>query len=349
MLRDALHRKQRAGLGLSPLGNLLGAVGLFLGVAVSAAGQTHEGVIMGRVTDARGQPQHVLVRLLADGDILAGDVYTDSNGLFAFRSLPNGGYYVVVDEQGYRPVRQYALLDFRIEPKAQVVIALEPLGKQPKEPSQVIAGSSRSYQLNAKGSSRTFDPKTLREFEKGNQKQRAGNLESAMAHYRKALRIDPDFYPALNNLGTIFERRKNHAEAEATFLHSLEVNPDDAEAYFNLGHALYEEGKYQVAVERLAQGLQRSPRSAVGYFFLGSAYLKLGDLAKAEPNLKEACVSDPAGMGSAHLQLANLYLRRHDVDAASVELETYLKANPSDPQAPSIKKMLANIAAHRAN
>lgn len=340
---------QRAELTLNRLGSFLSAVCLVLAVALSARGQTNEGVITGRVTDARGQPQHVLVRLLADGDIPVGDVYTDSNGVFAFRYLPSGGYYVVVEEPGYRPVRQYALLDFRIQPKVQAIIALEPLEKEPKGPSQVIAGSSRSYQLDAKGLTRTFDPKVLREFENGNRKQRDGDLDSAMAHYQKALRIDPGFYPALNNLGVLMEKQKNHAQAEEAFLKSLQINPEDAEAYLNLGHVLFEEGRYQPAIERLDEGLKRDPHSSMGYFLLGSSYLKIGEMEKAEHSLKHACSMDPHGMASAHLQLANLYLKRQDTTAASLELETYLKVNPLDPQAPAIKKTLANITAHRTN
>jgi Tfp pilus assembly protein PilF len=44
-------------------------------------------------------------------------------------------------------------------------------------------------------------------------------------------------------------------------------------------------------------------------------------------------------MPSAHLQLANLYLKRYEMAAASSELQACLRANPSDPQAPAIKKM----------
>lgn len=52
--------------------------------------------------------------------------------------------------------------------------------------------------------------------------------------------------------------------------------------------------------------------------------------------------SDP-NLASAHLPLANLYLKRHATDAASEELQIYLRQNPDDPQAPAIKKMLANL------
>jgi Tfp pilus assembly protein PilF len=65
--------------------------------------------------------------------------------------------------------------------------------------------------------------------------------------------------------------------------------------------------------------------------------------------LKAAYALDPAGMISARLQLANLYLKRHDMEAAGAELSFYLQANPSDPQAPVMKNLLAKIRARQTN
>ena len=242
-------------------------------------------------------------------------------------------------------MRQVVLLE-KLNPRAKAYITLESASAEPKAPTAVVAGSESSQRLDAGKQARNFSPKAMREFEKGNQNQKDRNFESAMSHYQKALRIEPDFYPALNNLGVLYERQKEHAHAETALLQSLQINADDAEAYINLGHVLYEEGKYQPAIERLQEGLKRSPQSPMGHFFLGSAYLKLGDLDTAEADLKRACAVDPTGMPSAHLQLANLYLKRHEMAAASTELQAYLRANPSDPQAPAIRKLLASITAN---
>ena len=344
MVEASVCEGRSAGLALI----LLCSVCLAQGTSASLQAQQDSGVIEGRVTDSRGQPQRLLVHLLAAGDIPAGDVFTDSNGQYTFFALPNGDYWVVVEAEGFRLARQHVMLDMRIHPKAQSNVVLEPL-ETGDHRGRRIAGSASSYEVSAKSPGRPFDPKALREFEKGNRKQRSGDFDAAVSHYRKALLIEPDLYPALNNLGAVFERKKDHAQAESVLSRSLEVNQQDGEAHINLGHVLYEEGKFGAAVERLEEGLRRSPRSSVGHFLLGCSYLKLGYLPKAESNLKEAYSLDPTGMARARLELANLYLRRRDMAAASVELESYLDANPSDPQAPAIKKMLANIAAHKTN
>ena len=144
-------------------------------------------------------------------------------------------------------------------------------------------------------------------------------------------------------MGTLFEQCRDDTLANEAFAKAREINPDDGEAYFNLGHVLYEEGQFRNAVEQLDQGLQHSPQSAVGNFFFGSAYYKLHEMEKAESLLKNECTLDPQHMAPNHLQLANLCLQRHDYGAAKVQLQTYLQINPSTPQAPAIKKMLADL------
>ncbi len=325
----------------------LGCLVLLSGSAAHA--QERTGAISGRVIDSRGEPQRLQVHLLTSGDIPAEDTYTGSNGVFTFRGLPGGVYYVIVEAAGFRPFRETVRLDLHVNPSVQVNITLEPLEKERQETSPIISNAPQSYKFNAKRPGDKFNPKALQEFNQAKAKQQRGDVKGAIAHYQKAIRIAPDFYPALNNLGIIFLRQHNFADARTYFEKSLSVNPDDGEAYINFGHLLYEEGRYHEAIERLKEGLQRAQTSPPGHFLLGSAYLKLGHFDEAKQNLKRACSLDPAGMAAAHLQLANLYLMQHNMEEAKTELETYLQAHPGDPQAPAIKKMLAAIAVRPIN
>jgi len=70
---------------------------------------------------------------------------------------------------------------------------------------------------------------------------------------------------------------------------------------------------------------------------------------RAEKSLKAAYSLDPKAMLPARLQLANLYLKRHDMEAASQELAGYLSDNPSDPQAGAIKPLMTKIRVNQVN
>lgn len=346
MKRKLRGDSRRAQLAASFFLGLFGA-GCLLRLAEGAVGGQVQsgGIITGRIIASESLPDRISVQLVAEGEMIVEERYTDSNGNFSFGSLPNGTYAVSVQVKGYRPVRRVVVVDLQIMARYQTEILLEHAADESKAAGQIISGSPRSYLLNAKNRT-AFNLKAVREFEKANKLQQEQNFQGAMTHYQKALNISPDFYPALNNLGALYLRDKDAARAETAFLKSLELNPEDGEAYINLGHVLYEEGKYSQAIVRLEEGLRHSPHSAVGHFFIGSAYMKLGQFEKAERSLKMALTLDPKGLTPARLQLGNLYLKRNDLRAASAELEAYLEANPSDPQAPAIKKTLANIKVH---
>lgn len=334
---------QRGRYTLAGSSGLIGPTLVLLLLNTSLFAQQEIGVIYGRVTDSRGHAQRLMVHLLADGDMPAGDVYTDAEGQYAFRSLPSGEYWVVVEAEGFQPTRQSVRLDVHVNSKMQVNPVLEPIAGSSTTPSPIVSGSPSSQTVDAKKSAPAFDSRALREFDKGNASRDKGDLVGAARHYGKAIGVDAQFYPALNNLGAVYERQGDHARAEHVLLEALQIDPNDGESYVNLGHVLYEEGRYPDAAARLEEALKRSPDSATGHFFLGSTYLKLGNLDQAESNLKLACVLDPKGLPAAHLQLANAYLRANDPVAAGTELEAYLKANPNDPQAPAIRKLLARV------
>jgi len=323
--------------------NSLGAFFLAIACLAPPADAQTTGVLSGRVTNSQGQPVTVLIHLFAEGDIPAGSVYPDSNGSYVFMALPAGTYTVAVDAEGYKPFRQVTRLEDNIQPRAQVMVVLEPATNPAASKGPTIAGSKERGGLNGKSFLLQFNPKAVKEFDKGNSERQKGNTQAALEHYKKALRIDPNFYPALNNAGTIYELQGNHAEAKEAFLKALKINPHDGESYINLGHVFYEEGQYRPAIGVLNQGLQRSPESAAGNFFLGSAYLKLHESEKAETLLKKACALDPFHMAPARLQLANLYLQRRDYESAKLQLQIYLQISPKSPQAEAIKKTLADL------
>ena len=67
-------------------------------------------------------------------------------------------------------------------------------------------------------------------------------LDEAIAHYRKALEINPDYAEAHNNLGLALADRGPTDEAIAHYRKALEIKPDYAEAHNNLGLALADRG-----------------------------------------------------------------------------------------------------------
>ena len=71
-----------------------------------------------------------------------------------------------------------------------------------------------------------------------NARRNAGQLEPAIACYRKALELKPDHYQAHNNLANAFLAQGRLDEAIAEYRKALEIRPGYAEATRNLEYAL---------------------------------------------------------------------------------------------------------------
>jgi tetratricopeptide (TPR) repeat protein len=68
-------------------------------------------------------------------------------------------------------------------------------------------------------------------------------VDEAKLNYERALRIDPHYAEAMNNLGTIYYEKKNYKKAEKLYRRALKAMPRSATFYNNLGAAYFAQGK----------------------------------------------------------------------------------------------------------
>ena len=84
-------------------------------------------------------------------------------------------------------------------------------------------------------------------------------IEKAMHHYRKALRIKPDFPRALYNLGNALLTQEKTGEAIIQYQAVIRIKPGFVDVYNNWGVALLMEGKTQEAITRFQKALELKP------------------------------------------------------------------------------------------
>jgi Tfp pilus assembly protein PilF len=119
-----------------------------------------------------------------------------------------------------------------------------------------------------------------------------GNAESAIAHYRKALNVDPDNVTALNNLAYHLAGDKNHAdEALSLALRVKKLDPANAYVDDTIGWAYYNKGSYSLAVQSFEAAVARQPNPSREYH-LAMAYFKAGVAGKARATLRDALKMD---------------------------------------------------------
>lgn len=128
-------------------------------------------------------------------------------------------------------------------------------------------------------------------YNRGLERQRAGDLPGAIAAYRKAIELDPRFPEAYNNRGIAYFNQGENLLAIADFTHSIELAPSES-AYNNRGNALLSLKRTKEAIEdfTLAIGLKPSPES---FYNRGGAYYTGSQFAQASADFNAAIKLNP--------------------------------------------------------
>ncbi len=131
-----------------------------------------------------------------------------------------------------------------------------------------------------------------------------GRLGEAAASYRRALEIEPDCFPAHNNLGNVLLSLGRAGRAEACFRRALEIRPDCARAHYNLGNCLKDLGRPGAAETAYRRALEIEPDYALACINLGNALQELGRPGEAEAGYRHALTIEPH-VAETHYNLGN--------------------------------------------
>lgn len=86
-------------------------------------------------------------------------------------------------------------------------------------------------------------------------------MDEAIAAYRTALQLQPDYAAAWNNLGLALKAKGQPEEAIAAFRAALRGGADDADAFTNLGDTLNAQGRPEEALAAYRSALALKPDS----------------------------------------------------------------------------------------
>jgi len=143
-------------------------------------------------------------------------------------------------------------------------------------------------------------------------------LDAAVAEYRKALQINPDYATAHNSLGKALAEQGRNDAAVVEYRTAIELNPDYADAHNNLGVILADRGRLDAAAARFRHALAIKPNYAIAHNNLAKILVKQGRSDEAIVEYRNAIESDP-DCADAHNDLGVILANRGELDAAIVE------------------------------
>jgi serine/threonine protein kinase len=118
--------------------------------------------------------------------------------------------------------------------------------------------------------------------------QTAGAYEPAMAHYQRAIEIQPNNGDAYRRLSAIYNKDGQLNEALAAIQKAVQLEPRDFSNYQQLGAFYVNRGNYQDAVSAYQKMVDLAPGLGISHYSLGAALGDAGRLPEAEKELREA-------------------------------------------------------------
>ena len=109
---------------------------------------------------------------------------------------------------------------------------------------------------------------------------RQNRLDDAVATYRQAIAIKPNFAEAYNNMGNALRNASRFDESIECYLKALEYKPDYADAHNNLGIAYAELGRFDEAVASYTRCLKVRPEHVDAHMNRALTWLRKGDYAQ---------------------------------------------------------------------
>jgi tetratricopeptide (TPR) repeat protein len=308
------------------------------GLVASARGAAPQGATLeGRVTGPNGRPvQNVRVTLTNDGYSPIANGYTDASGRFRF-AVGEGAFYVEVDPIGQPFERYRERVEVRLGPFTKggeifrVDIQLIPTRVPGDRPG---AGGVRFAQQVPEAAYREYD--------------RAAKLvkdkpDDAIAALRKAIELFPDYYDAMELLGTELVKAGRYDEARPVLVRAVEVNPAGEGSRYAFGVLSYRTGRFSDAVASLREANALNPKSPNTALYLGLAHLRSKQPADAEVYLKRAYEMGAKGVADLHLALASIYIDSKRNREAAAQLRLLLAEVPNLRDRDKIKALIAKL------
>lgn len=292
--------------------------------------------------------ENVRVFLLNDGYSQLKQVYADASGRYQFKGLVPGDYYVQVEPAGSGYERQMQRVEVNPftmgrRPGAEI-FRIDFVLKPEQSRKKIVAGENEALHPNASVFYQDVPGPAKTAYELGVQSLKKEDLKTAEVNLTQAIKVFPDFYEALDVLGSEYAKHGVFDAALPLLVHAVEINKDGWHALYSLGVVLLESNKRDDGLSDLRRAVELNPKSI-------NASMRLGlELAKNSTTHKEAIksltnVTQLAGkhLPEAYLILASLYSEDKQYREAADALERYLQSSPPTNQRASIKQKIQEL------
>jgi tetratricopeptide (TPR) repeat protein len=297
------------------------AVAMF-GVSVLAAN-----TIIGVVYDNRNSPLvDVDVELQNDLGAYLQHTRTDSTGRYSYSGLADGRYSVRVTPSRY---------DFEEATKEGITFSTFQVTGGTGSDTQIVdfnlvpRKNGLAYAEARVVFVQEIPDSAKKSFSKGETAMKKKMFDEAIINFEEAIKIFPNYFSALSQLGEIYIGKKDYGKAANLLIRAADINNKSPRTFYLLGYTLTAMKLYPAAIISLGQSLLLTSESSEVLLMLGTLEMFEGKYIESEKHLKQVKKLSTTPNPDVFWQLSQLYgkyLKRYS-DAAG-ELEAFIKSLP---------------------
>lgn len=313
-----------------------------------AEGEHFNNLIQGRnsitgfvFANGRKPVPDVYVELETDTYSLVSRVKTSGSGFYSFRGLSQGNYKVKILTYG---------TDYEEQTQSVSLVGISALPNSGSVSEQVdfylrSKKITNSNPMAAPGViyAQEVPDSAKKLYEQGVSDLINKNEKEGFEKLKKSIEIFPNYFLALDRLGSEYVLRGYYRPAYILLTKALEINSRSFSSMLGLGIAQYKLEQYGAAVEMLNRAVKQYNDSANAYLWLGIALHRNGKLTESETALLQANKLSKNESSEVHWQLARLYSDQKRYKNAADELEQFLKNSSESAEAEKIKQMIAQL------
>src|ERR1051326_3078201 len=253
--------------------------------------------------------------------------YSLPNGSFSFNNVPQGQYEVLV-VSGLQEAHERVSLD-RMDQQVTLRIA-EPVNR-PGTGATISIAEMR------------VSDKARKEYDKAKEAFEKQKLDEARVHCAKSLAAAPAYSRALT-LNALLDLSDNKLEdAAGKAEQAIKSDYGYGMGYVVLGAIYNALQRYDEAARTLDRGIPLVPNSWQAHFEMAKALLGKGDFQRALSSADHAVQIAPANYAPVHLVRAHVLLGLKSYQAAMVELERFIGADPNGSDTADARKTLDQV------
>ncbi len=130
--------------------------------------------------------------------------------------------------------------------------------------------------------------------------------EQAIAHYKKATELAPDYSPAYNILGYSYRQQGNYQDAEQAFKKYIELIPSDPNPYDSYGELLLKMGRFDDSIAQYRKALSMDSHFVPSHFGISADLMYQGKHQDAAAELQKmiSAARNDGELRTAYFELA---------------------------------------------